>query len=66
MFVSDNKVISVMPHVDLCFPTKIAHFCREPEVRVNHLKVPGLIFFQDDPFKMKTGGYIDMKKMKLK
>ncbi len=44
MFVSDNRVISVMPCVDLCFPTKIMHFCHEPEVQVNHLKVPGLIF----------------------
>ena len=45
MFVSDNRVISIIPHVDLCFPTKIAHFYHEPEVRVNHLKVPGLIFW---------------------
>ncbi len=44
MFVSDNRVISIMPHVDLCFPAKITHFCCELEVRVNHLKVPGLIF----------------------
>ena len=44
MFVSDNRVISIMPHVDLCFPTKIVHFCHQLEVRVNHLKVPGLIF----------------------
>ncbi len=50
MFVSDNRVISVMPCVDLCFPTKIVHFCRKPEVRVNHLKVPGLIFSDTSVF----------------